>query len=41
MSLTTILLIGAGIIFLLWLMIRFKLFKIFAEILDGILDVFD
>lgn len=40
MSITTILLICAGIILLLWLMIQFKLFKVFAEILDGILDVF-
>jgi H+/gluconate symporter-like permease len=41
MSLTTILLIGAGIILLLWLMIRFKLYKVFAEIIDGLCDVFD
>lgn len=41
MSVTTILLIGAGVILLLWLMIWFKLFKIFAEVLDGILDAFN
>lgn len=41
MSLTTILLIGAGIILLLWLMIRFKLYKVFAEIIDCLCDVFD
>lgn len=41
MEVTTILLIGAGIILLLWLMIRFKLYKIFGEILEAICDVFD
>lgn len=38
MSLTTILLIGAGIIILLWLMIHFKLFKFLGEILEAICD---
>lgn len=38
MSLTTILLIGAGIILLLWLMIKFKLYKILWEILEAIGD---
>lgn len=41
MNITTILLIGAGIIFLLWLMIRFKLYKVFAEIIDGLCDILD
>ncbi len=41
MNITTILLIGAGIILLLWLMIRFKLYKIFGEILEGIGDILD
>lgn len=40
MSLTYILLIGAGVILLLWLMIRFKLYKIFGEILEAISDIF-
>ncbi len=38
MSLTTILLIGAGIILLLWLMIRFKLFKLLGDVLEAICD---
>ncbi len=38
MSLTTILLIGAGVILLLWLMIRFKLFKLLADVLEAICD---
>lgn len=41
MSLTTILLIGAGIILLLWLMIRFKLYKVLGDVLEAICDVFD
>lgn len=41
MSLTTILLIGAGIILLLWLMIRFKLFKVLGEVLEAIGDILD
>lgn len=38
MSLTTILLIGAGVILLLWLMIRFKLFKLLGDVLEAICD---
>lgn len=38
MSLTTILFIGAGIILLAWLMIRFKLYKVIGEILEAIGD---
>lgn len=40
MSLTYILLIGAGIIFLLWLVIRFKIYRLLGEILEGIGDIF-
>lgn len=38
MSLTTILLIGAGVILLLWLMIKFKLFKVLGDVLEAICD---
>lgn len=38
MSLTTILLISAGVILLLWLMIRFKLFKVLGDVLEAICD---
>lgn len=41
MSLTTILLIGAGIILLLWLVIRFKLYKVLGDVLEAIGDVID
>lgn len=41
MEVTTILLIGAGIILLFWLMIRFKLFKVLGDVLEAICDVFD
>lgn len=41
MEVTTILWIGAGIILFLWLMIRFKLFRVLGDVLEAICDVFD
>lgn len=41
MSLTMILLIGAGIILLLWLIIRFKLYRVLGDILEAVCDAFN
>ncbi len=38
MCITTILLIGAGVIFLLWLIVRFKMYKVFEAIIEALLD---
>lgn len=38
MSITTILLIGAGVILLLWLIVRFKMYKVFEIIIEALLD---